>query len=413
MSAEASLRVLFIASGYPSHLQPYAGVFHETQARTLVSVGVAVTVIVPTPFVPSWVSQLRLPHRFRRFSIRSVMPPRYMRGSIEIICPKYLALPRADYWLPNSRLILPRVLAALAGVGTFDVFHGHGAYPHGWLAVQLGRRANRPSVLTLHGSDVNVSPDVNMLSRRRFVRSVQGADRVIAVSSALAERTAGLAQRKPDVMPIGIDLARFSSDDPAGPEASHAIRQAWLSGHKNGFVVLYVGNYTRSKGLEDLLAVLASKRHAGVHGVFVGDGPLRGAIASHANATDLGVLPNDRIPTIMRAADLLALPSHREGTPTVLIEAGAIGLPVVASSVGGVPELLAGSRGYLIKPGDRNALEAAIRHVLAYPSEARIRAEHLRRYVLEHYEAGANARVLRSVYTSALASRTTRELKNL
>jgi teichuronic acid biosynthesis glycosyltransferase TuaC len=105
----------------------------------------------------------------------------------------------------------------------------------------------------------------------------------------------------------------------------------------------------------------------------------------------------------LAAADLLILPSYAEGLPTVLVEAGACGTPVLATRVGGIPELLQQDRGRLIEPGSAPALREAILDVLARPEVARQQAERLREHVREAFDADLNAGHLLRVYQELIS----------
>jgi glycosyltransferase involved in cell wall biosynthesis len=149
--------------------------------------------------------------------------------------------------------------------------------------------------------------------------------------------------------------------------------------------VLYVGQIGRRKGVHDLLRSLRrlSDEGVAVSCTLVGPAQLTGeSEAAHALALELGLDQTARFtgPLVGEAlyreydlADLLALPSHNEGLPAVLYEAGAFGIPVVTTPVGAIPDLIrSGENGWLVPPGDVEALTAALRG-LAGDSAARAR----------------------------------------
>jgi glycosyltransferase involved in cell wall biosynthesis len=154
-------------------------------------------------------------------------------------------------------------------------------------------------------------------------------------------------------------------------------------------VVLYVGNLKESKGCLDLLnAVARSPQHATtVELIFVGDGESRHALEKAAvslGVSDtvrfMGKQPHDRLWQFMNAADVLVLPSHAEGIPNVLLEAMACGCPVVASNVGGIPEIVEPVSGVLVPPNSPEQLLAALVEVLRRPrNSVQIRATMLNR----------------------------------
>ena len=137
--------------------------------------------------------------------------------------------------------------------------------------------------------------------------------------------------------------------------------------------------------------------------VFVGDGPLRAEVERSLHALAAGPRPNAEVATYLAAADLFVLPSYSEGMPTVLVEAGAVGLPIVATTVGGIPELLAGGdRGVLVPPRDVAGLVEGIQRALADPAATERRSLKLREWVRERYDADRNAAVLIEKYAEAM-----------
>jgi teichuronic acid biosynthesis glycosyltransferase TuaC len=138
---------------------------------------------------------------------------------------------------------------------------------------------------------------------------------------------------------------------------------------------------------------------------MLGDGA--GAAACKALAQELqvpasflGAQAHEAIPTFLAACDLLSLPSWNEGMPNVILEALACGRPVVASNVGGIPEVVKGDLGALVPPRDPQALGDALVRTLAIPHDAaRISA------ALERPDWDGSARLLHSSLLGALASR--------
>ena len=107
----------------------------------------------------------------------------------------------------------------------------------------------------------------------------------------------------------------------------------------------------------------------------------------------------------MCAVDVLVLPASREGLPTVLVEAGSIGLPVIASPVGGIPDLLALGRGSLLASPSAAHIEEALRAFCANRASAAAAAIRLRAHVEADYEAATNAARLADAYAAIGASR--------
>lgn len=251
-----------------------------------------------------------------------------------------------------------------------DVIYGHYLFPTGAIAATWGRLLNVPWVLTAHGRDV-----VNLARapiRRATAPAVAGAAGIIAVSRYLAGelRASGLSLPPVTVANMGVDTGRFVPLDRAAARAR--LRLA-----PGGDVVLFVGGLTPRKNplvlLQAFARVRAARRDARL--VLVGDGPLRSTIAAGARRLGVadavvltGALPNREVADWMAACDLLALPSLVEPLGVVALEALASGRPVVATRIGGTPEVVPVPRaGALVDPADPADVAAALLRVLAAP----------------------------------------------
>jgi glycogen synthase len=269
-------------------------------------------------------------------------------------------------YAPAAAQVVPR-LAADA-----DLIHVHlgedlAVVPLGL----LGSRRRRPVVLTVHCS---LRHTLQASGGRGLALSTIGAalesvgerraDAVIVLTQRLADRliAGGLDRGRVHVIPSGVDLRLFARrlPDPA-PELPRPR-------------VLFVGRLAAQKGVSTLLdAVPLLRTRAAV--ALVGDGPQRAALerqASHLGPDRVhfqGFVPHAEVPAWLAAADVLVLPSIYEELGSVLLEAMAAGLPVVASAVGGIPDAL-GDAGRLVPPGDPAALAAAVDGVLDDPALA-------------------------------------------
>lgn len=384
------MRVLWLTTGYPSEKKPNVGVFHQTMVEALVRCDLDVTVITPTPILTR--SDLRGPLREKGSM--------HQQGDIAIFRPRYLALPRQNA-MGIAHLLMQ---FALRGVDfrRYQVVHAHFGYPMGLVAHAIKVKWGVSTVVTLHGSDVNVHPEYGPRQRRQFQRAVISADKVVAVSEALARRTHDLTGIMPEVLRTGIDTERFRR------RLSKEQARCQLGLPCDSFLVLYVGNFLEAKGIRELLNALSRYQGDDVKGVFVGSGPLEPEIRDLSNAILLGPMPNQLIPTVMSAADVLVLPSYHEGLGTVLVEAGAIGVPVIASKVGGIPEVVSRQTGTLISPRSAEQLVTALEWVRSNYSLALQRAEALQSFVRRHYDVNRSAKRLAEIYHEVIGTRVAR-----
>jgi glycosyltransferase involved in cell wall biosynthesis len=236
-------------------------------------------------------------------------------------------------------------------------------------AAAAHRQTRIPVVVTRH----LIEDDTDNWRRRMRNRLERftirhGVDRIITVSDAAQEAYAAVVRvprARFQTIYNGIDLDRFSSggDKPA-------LRQA-LNLPAEGPLVTMVGVMRPGKGQE--VAIEAARALPGIHLLLVGDGrpPYRTDLEARAEGLEdrvhfLGQRMD--VPDLLRASDMLILPSDNEALPTVLIEAGASALPVVATCVGGIPEIVEdGTTGILIPPQDPAALAGAIQRLVDDP----------------------------------------------
>ena len=201
------------------------------------------------------------------------------------------------------------------------------------------------------------------------------ARRVIVVSEEVARRVRTReALQAPVLMVIGngVDLDRFS------PRNRRAQVRATLGLSDGARLVVALGHFTHIKGFDLLARAAVSIRSAVPEAVFFSAGTGdRDSFARHVRELDLSDCfllspPLSDVPPILEAADLFVLPSRSEGVPNAVLEAMAMGLPIVASRVGGVPEILRdGEEGLLVEPGEHAPLASACIDLLRSPMLAR------------------------------------------
>jgi glycosyltransferase involved in cell wall biosynthesis len=300
------------------------------------------------------------------------------------------------------RKLLPHVRAFRP-----DVLLNYVVYPDGYAAVQLGKKLNLPVVLTAIGSDLN------RISDRISARHTRYALRQAAFTTTVSGDLLRTAQR------MGADPTRSQAilngcDTTVFHPRDRQQARNLLELDRDEQAIVYAGRLDLRKGLAELIAAVASLRalRPNLRCYLVGDGPDKPQLVELARKHDLidnhaapdiirFVQPcaTDRIALWMAAADLVTLPSYKEGCPNVVIEALASGRPVVATNVGGIPELMDATSGRLIPSHDPESLAAALDQVLATPWEpSQIAGRHSRSWtnVAEELESVLE-RTIRSV----------------
>ncbi len=242
------------------------------------------------------------------------------------------------------------------------------AFPDGFAAVVIGRLIGLPVVIKVHGSDVE-SLDLKGQLRRMSLWGLKRASKVISVSAYLKEKLIehGVARDKVTVVYNGVDSELFCQQD-------RAALRIQLGMEISRKTILFVGNLKEDKGLFDLLDALT---HEGCRGlnlklIIIGDGPLRHRLEQLIKARSLddivqmlGRKMPIEIAKWMNAADCLCLPSHHEGVPNVILEALSCGVPILATQVGGIPEVVSMANGILVRPQHPEELANGISNIFS------------------------------------------------
>lgn len=242
--------------------------------------------------------------------------------------------------------------------------------------------------------------------------SLPVADRLVTVCHAFARELASNTG-----VPIANISVQHNSIRPQ-PPTSHADAEslrAKLGIETGDSVLLAVGRLSKEKGHLDLLTAFACLRETHPELkcklVIVGDGPERGTLeaAAQSKAIDVDVIFTGQISDVLpfyAAADVFVLPSHSEGSPNVLLEAMAANLPIVATAVGGVPEVVENNESALLVPAnDPQAVAAAIARVLIDPDFARRLTTNSAALVASRYAPEQYVRSLVEIFQEAIKAR--------
>jgi glycosyltransferase involved in cell wall biosynthesis len=362
------VKLLFISNLFPNPREPQKGIFNAQQVHAL-SNRCDVTVIAPTS---------------------QVLATEDAYGA-RVLHPKVFHLPVLTR--PWNGWLYARGIEQSVRTETFDIALASFAYPDGYAVMLLAERLHFPFAIDVLGSDINLlfhSPR----HRKRILRALYAGRAVFAKSRALADQLAthGIYAH---LDYNGIDHATFRLRDRR--TACEHLKLA-----ENRRRILYVGNLHAVKGPRVLATAFESLRDiADLDLVFIGSGPEAAHIAFDGRVRGIGPVPHHDVAVWMSACDLFCLPSQQEGLPNVILEAMACGRPVVASQVGGVPEIVQPDiTGLLVPPGDGHALAKALRRALtlAWDAAAISRATEL-------FDWDRNARTLLTHLERALEPR--------
>jgi glycosyltransferase involved in cell wall biosynthesis len=393
--------VLVLSHNFPSVLNPSAGTFVLEQACALQSLGIDIIPVMPTPWPPPFLSFIPHVSKYR------LIPGRTHHRQFSVEHPRILVLPRN--WLFSCSgffyyLCSRGAVAKLVREQRIDLIHAHCIMPDGFAAIRLGRELNLPVVCTVHGSDVNIYPGRSLATRWATKWALARVGCLIAVSEHLKTNIFRLVgHRQVEVVRNGADSDVFNpvSKDQARTKLGLPLQQE---------ILVFVGRLVEVKQIPVLLEAMRRLSRSNLHLYLVGDGELKSRLL--ATAQQLGVVErcsfvgsrsHDEIPLWLSAADCFVLCSSMEGLPTVLPEAMMCGVPIVATAVGGIPEVIKHREtGLLVPTGDAVALAEAIKLLLtdkALAADVASRANTLARV---EFTWKANAEKTAEVYRDAL-----------
>jgi len=293
---------------------------------------------------------------------------------------------RGRPWL--QLLAIPYVVSGflacwrLARRDRFDLMHVHWPFPHGLIA-QAGRLRGLPVVLNFHGAELL------LMRRKKWIRPI--LHWLLGQSEAVLCNSSFTRSRIQDVRKVPVELSPYGTTLPDAPLPSRTPRRP-----RDPFRILFVGRHIERKGIEHLIDAMALLEGDRFSLDIVGHGDRTDALVQRAAATGdprirfPGKLSTQDLARAYAESDVFVLPAvvdskgDTEGLGVVLIEAAQIGLPLVASDVGGIPDVVVdGKTGLLVPPGNPFALADALRRLADDPDLAARLVEGARRRTRE------------------------------
>jgi len=381
------MRVLVIPRDFPSAEEPQAGIFVLRQVQALQAMGHELRVVRIVPHAPPLFAKWRAYGR---------VPESYSIEGVAVRTLRAIVPPRM-FGIGMVRAQVSGALAREAVAFNADIAHIHCVLPTGALAVNLGIS----TVLTAHGSDTYREPWRRADLRAEARVAVAHPSEVAAVSAFIKDAVGALGRPDAAIVYNGADERVFA------PRSRSAARAA-LGIDPNRRVVAYAGNLLAAKGIFDLVEALASLDEPRPLVLIAGGGPEASRLSARMEEARiecrmLGRLPQPALSAVLGAADVFAFPSHAEGLPGAVCEAMLAGRAVVATRVGGVPEIVkAGETGLLVPKNSPRELARALRTMM---DDASLRArfeQNSRTFALRWLTWRVNASAYDKLYQRAL-----------
>lgn len=356
------MKILVITSLFPNTMEPEKGMYNKQQILELSKL-CELKVVAPVPWSPN----INIRQQWNLFSRVS------QKGSIdgvEVFHPRYFITPKIgrSFYAFLFYISLYRNIKVIYKFFKFDLIYAPWVYPDGVGSYYIAKKINIPIVTGVLGSDVNVY--ANYFFRKKIIAdALKNSQLVIAVSSALKDKvlSLGVSQDKVKVILNGINSNLFKPCD------QEEIKNK-LNLSKEKKYILFIGNLYAIKGVEFLIESFKniSFNNKNIELLIIGDGDLKEQLIRKVNYLEirdkvsfLGRKPHNELPDWINCCDVFCLPSIHEGCPNVVLESLACGKPVVASNVGGIPELITSDEyGFLVASGNCKELTAAIQIAL-------------------------------------------------
>lgn len=270
--------------------------------------------------------------------------------------------------IPNLRTvsyILSAIIRTIRSIvkNKLDVIYAHWVVPSGFIALFAKKVTHRPLIVHVHGSDLRGTPgswSEHPIVRSLIKRTLARVDGLVTDSKDLLRRAEriGVKINQKLVAPTGVNLKSLEKD------------LTLIKGKKDIPTLLFAGALRKVKGLNYLIDAIPfiKKEISRFKLIIAGDGPIRGILENKVNILRvskyvhfIGQIPHDQLLNVLKASDVFILPSLSEGTPTVLFEALACKTPLIATRIGGIPEIITHKdNGILIEPRNAKAIADAV-----------------------------------------------------
>jgi teichuronic acid biosynthesis glycosyltransferase TuaC len=388
------MHVLFFVSNYSSLIFPNKGYFFKVICEGLASKGIQVTVIAPLPYSNKWIEKL-----IPRLKNYHLIPRKEKRNGITIYRPRYISFPFVDKFRLRPFLIFNSLKPLLSKLNPqlIDFRNSYPSYPLGDVAEKLAKYYQVPYLYTINGQEYPMcEPDTDLMTSR-LKRYAKGAAKMLGVSNEIVREIKRTTEVNAEltVHPVGVHVSRITAE-----EKSLLKQRLQLNSGKIYF--LYAGAISFLKGTDVLLTAFRKLNLADTILILIG--PMdKDAFQFNNNEYYLGLQPPEIVYQYMQVCNLFIFPSRIEGMPNVLKEAGAVGIPIIASRVGGIPELLGeDERGLLMPDISVESLLSSIEKAINHSNEMTTRCIKMKEYIEAEYSVEACTKKLIEQYQQVL-----------
>lgn len=403
------MRILVISQIFPCQRHPTSGIFLANLMKDLSKKVDKLIIITPRVYIPNILTKIQ-----KKWVKWRIDPMISKESQMTIFRPYYLFLPKSKYYGLNGILMyfsLKNKVKKIIKNEKIELIIGHNILPEGIAALFLGNRFKVPFISWAIGSDIHNFAKLSKLNNYLTKKCVDNSYLVLTTSKELENRIRRISNRVKYVNTFyrGIDIANFKTLSSNKEELKKKLN---LNTFKK--YILFTGRLIRSKGIYELAEtfITISKKYSNYNLLLIGEEIEKNNLIEMFKNSGLldricfkGIVAHKEVADYMKASELLIFPSWAEGLPNVVLEAMACGLPVVATEVGGIPEILIDGKTGLSVPvrNTERLTEAAIRMIedKALKNEC---IKNSKKIIFENFDVKKNALHLYNILT---------ELKNV
>ncbi len=337
------MRVLVISQMFPCNRFPTSGVFFANLMKELSPLVDELIIVTPRPYIPKILMKMNM-----RWGKWGLDPMVSKWEGIEIIRPYVLHLRGIAHCGLSGILMqysLVNLVRHLIKERNIELILAYNMIPEGVAAQRLARMFKLPVAFWAIGSDVNTYANYSRLNYYLSRKCIEDSNLILTESMDLEKKIREFTKKAVPVRTFykGIDLSNFQDI----PHKSVLREKLGLNEEKR--YILFVGRLSAEKGIFELCQAFAaiSKRYHDIDLLLVGEEIEKFKIVAFFKEEGIlhrvhfaGIVPYKEVSYYMRVSDIFALPTWAEGLPNVVMEAMFIGLPVVATHVDGIPEIL-------------------------------------------------------------------------
>ena len=397
------MNLLIVTHLFPNSSDTTYGIGLVDQFGALKEIGVDLKIVVPIPYMPKVFAFIK-PSWKKYVNIES----QANIYGIDIFYIRYIKLPGQWFLRFEGAFMfigIKKFLKNLRKIFKYQVVLGGGMLTNdGYTALKIGQNDNIPAYSYIIGSDINVYPYISKSIYKLTYKLLNQLYGVISVGKQFAtsteEKFPGL-NKKIIWNSLGIDLKRFRPKvigEPSFFKEKYPVQN-------EDIIFFFVGHLIEQKGIKTLLDALLLIKDKPIKIFLAGSGDLSEWIDNFIDENNLknkcyrlGNIAYELLPLLYRSSDVFVFPSFREGSPKVLIEAAASGLPIIASDIPQNKDILKNFRnGLEFKVGDQNDLSAKIQILMKNSDLRDSFSKESRRIVQSEYDLIKKAMDLESI----------------